>query len=227
MNKSEHIEKLAAALVKAMPTMKTALMDSTNPFFKSKYADLSSVKDAVRDSLMNNGLTVSQFPDQTATGEPALTTILIHESGQWISGTYPLMVTDKESTPQGYGSALTYARRYGLSAVLGVIADTDDDGNAATRPQKPAAANSAPQDPDITEGVKNWVDKQKGIITATLALPGLYVWLDDVASLDGQSGNIASPDSQSALGRLKRKAPEAYAEISQFYQARFEALSKK
>lgn len=149
MNKSENIAELAFALVLAQPMIETAKMDSVNPFFKSKYADLGAVWDAVREALKAQDLTVSQFPDQTVSGEPALTTILIHKSGQWISGTYPLCVTDKESTPQGYGSALTYARRYGLSAVLGVIADSDDDGNAASGRQKPTpkASEETPQAP--------------------------------------------------------------------------------
>ncbi|WP_252341658.1 ERF family protein, partial [Escherichia coli] len=66
--------------------------------------------------------------------------MLIHQSGDWIAATYPLVVTSKDETAQGYGSAVTYARRYGLSALMGVIADTDDDGNAASKAPKPAAA---------------------------------------------------------------------------------------
>lgn len=83
------------------------------------------------------------------------------------------------------------------------------------------------KDPDITEGVKNWVEKQKGIINAAVALPALYAWLDDVASMDGMSGDMAKPSSGSALNRLKRKEPKAYAEINQYYQTKIEALSKK
>lgn len=149
MNKSDDISELSKALCTAQPMIKIALMDSTNPFFKSKYADLGAVWDAVRSALECNGLAVSQLPDHIGQ-EPALTTMLIHKSGQWLSATYPLMVTDKEHTPQGYGSALTYARRYGLSALLGVIADTDDDGNAASRPHKPPVAPTQPPKPDAT-----------------------------------------------------------------------------
>lgn len=141
MQKSETIALLAAAFVKAQPEVKTALMDSTNPFFKSKYADLGSVWDAVRDALSKNGLAVTQFPDAIG-GEPALTTCLIHESGQWIEAIYPLAVSTKDENAQGFGSAITYARRYGLAAVMGVIADTDDDGNAASKPPNPAARPS-------------------------------------------------------------------------------------
>lgn len=148
---SDSIKNLSPAIVKAMPMVKTALKDSTNPFFKSKYADLGSVWDAIRDALTTNGLAIIQMPD--CVGEaPALTTTLIHgPSGEWISATYPLMVTDKECTPQGYGSALTYARRYGLSAVMGVIADEDDDGNAASKRAAPSKADEA--DPVRTAGM--------------------------------------------------------------------------
>lgn len=146
MNKSENIAELAAALVLAQPKIETAKMDTVNPFFKSKYADLGSVWDAVRGALVACDLAVSQLPDQDANGHPALTTMLIHKSGQWISATYPLIVT--KGDPQTYGSALTYARRYGLSAVLGVVADDDDDGNAASKPQKTSQTPAPkPSDP--------------------------------------------------------------------------------
>lgn len=141
MNKSDQINELAAALVIAQPTFKPALMDSVNPFFKSKYADLGAVWDAVQEGLTANGLTVTQFPDAIGS-DPALTTILLHKSGQWISATYPLIVSYKDESAQGYGSAITYAKRYALAAVLGVIADTDDDGNAASKPPKPSSTTA-------------------------------------------------------------------------------------
>ena len=149
MNKSENIDQLAPAMVACQSQIKTAKMDSTNPFFKSKYADLGSVWDAVRGALSANGFSVTQLPDMIG-NEPALTTMLIHKSGQWISGTYPLMVTDKESTPQGYGSALTYARRYSLAALIGVIADEDDDGNMSSKRQAPSKPVTDELDQRIT-----------------------------------------------------------------------------
>ena len=158
MQKSDTITKLAAALVQAQPLVKTALMDCTNPFFKSKYADLGSVWDAVREALQANGLAVTQLPD-AINGAPALTTMLIHESGDWIAATYPLVVTSKDETAQGYGSAVTYARRYGLSSLMGVIADTDDDGNAASKAPRPSVGQSkqpvgpayVPEQPTVSE----------------------------------------------------------------------------
>jgi hypothetical protein len=179
MQKSDTIALLAAALVKAQPQFKTAKMSSVNPFFKSKYADLGEVWEAVQEALEANGLTVSQFPDAIGQ-EPALTTILLHESGEWLAATYPLMVTDKESTPQGYGSALTYARRYGLSAVLGVIADVDDDAPAAapiqqTKTEQPPETTGAAKKPTLGE----WVSEAKASFQAAKIPDTLTVWLQD------------------------------------------------
>lgn len=126
--RSESIEKLAAALSKAQAAITFASKDATNPHFKSKYADLASVWDACRGPLTANGLAVTQLP---ASDGPrvTLTTVLMHESGQWIS--QELTMTAGANTPQGLGSCITYARRYALAAVAG-IAPEDDDGNAAS-----------------------------------------------------------------------------------------------
>lgn len=152
MNKSEDIALLAAALVKAQPMIEGAAKDTVNPFFKSKYADLASVWDACSEALQANNLAVSQLVDEI-NGHPALTTMLIHESGQWISGQYPLIVVKPD--PQSFGSAISYARRYGLSALLGVLAD-DDDGEAATRDPKPSkpASPGTPQTQALAEQKK-------------------------------------------------------------------------
>lgn len=128
MNTSESINELAAALSKAQGEITGALKDSANPFFKSKYADLASCWDACRGALAKNGLAVTQFPTTEAT-ETYLVTTLLHSSGQWMRSS--LHVQPKDNTPQAMGSALTYARRYALTAVVGV-AQVDDDGNAAS-----------------------------------------------------------------------------------------------
>jgi hypothetical protein len=128
MNKSETIGKLSESLAKAQGTMKPAVMNKENPFFKSKYADLQSVWDAIRDPFSKNGLSVIQTTEVVDSGTIVNTTIL-HSSGEWISSALKLNPT--QNTPQGVGSALTYARRYALSAIAGVCADEDDDANAA------------------------------------------------------------------------------------------------
>lgn len=126
------IKELAAALAKAQAAMGGAKKQSTNPHFKSRYADLSSVWDACREPLTANGLSVLQSPRTTwwADGHCVVevTTLLLHESGQYISDTLAVPVTKPDA--QGVGSATTYARRYMLSSFAGVASE-DDDGNAA------------------------------------------------------------------------------------------------
>jgi hypothetical protein len=129
MNKSESIAGLAAALAKAQGAMKGAVKDSANPFFKSKYADLASVVEAIRAAFSSNGLSYVQTVQSSELDEVRVETMILHSSGEWIScGVLALPVSKNDA--QGYGSALTYARRYSLSAAVGV-APEDDDGNAA------------------------------------------------------------------------------------------------
>jgi hypothetical protein len=138
-------QKAAFAFVRAQAGFGAALKTSTNPHFKSRYADLSACVEAVIDSLHKNGFALLQKTHECETGV-AVETILMHESGEQISGGI-LRVPASKLDPQGYGSALTYARRYSLMAVCG-IAPEDDDGNAASKPKKPMQipANTAGQD---------------------------------------------------------------------------------
>jgi hypothetical protein len=125
---SPTISELAKALVKAQSQMGTAKKDATNPHFKSKYADLASVWEAIRKPLADNGLSVVQRVVSNAKGV-AVESMLLHVSGEWVKDRCWVPVV--KADPQGYGSAITYARRYSLSAIVGVAAD-DDDGNAAS-----------------------------------------------------------------------------------------------
>lgn len=126
---SPEIGELAAALAIAQGEITGALKDSANPFYKSRYADLASVWDACRASLSKNGLAVIQTASTSEAGAAVITTTLAHKSGQWIRGTLAMMPV--KSDPQGMGSALTYARRYALAAMVGV-AQVDDDANNAS-----------------------------------------------------------------------------------------------
>jgi hypothetical protein len=128
MNKSESIKTIAPALHKAQGAIKGAIKDSTNPHFKSKYADLSSVIEAVKKPLLDNGITFLQGIEDGENGV-AVETMLLHTSGEWISSTLKIPASKQDA--QGYGSAITYGRRYGLQSMCGVPAE-DDDGNAAT-----------------------------------------------------------------------------------------------
>ena len=130
MQKSESIAGLAAALAKAQGQMKGAVKDSANPFFKSKYADLASVVEAIRSAFAANGLSYVQSVEPSDKDEVRVKTTILHSSGEWI-GCGVLALPVSKADAQGYGSALTYARRYSLSAAVGV-APEDDDGNAAT-----------------------------------------------------------------------------------------------
>lgn len=128
MQTSEQIKELATALSKAQGEMKNAALNKTNPHFKSQYADWASIRDATVPALSANGLSITQFT-RVADGSLVLTTRLIHSSGQWMEGEYPLpMVMEK---PQVMGSALSYAKRYSWAAVCGIAAAEDDDANAA------------------------------------------------------------------------------------------------
>jgi hypothetical protein len=128
---SPEIGKLAEALAKAQGAIEGARRDSSNPFFKSKYADLASVWDACRKALSENSLSVIQTTDSAVDipDSVIVDTRLCHSSGEWIQGR--LVMKPVKADPQGIGSCLTYARRYALSAMVG-IAPEDDDGNAAT-----------------------------------------------------------------------------------------------
>jgi hypothetical protein len=132
----ENFSKVAAALVKAQKAFGPALKTSTNPHFRSRYADLSAVVEAVIDALNDNGIALTQRIHPSETGV-CIETVFIHESGEVITSG-PLYVPAAKQDAQGYGSALTYARRYSLMAACGVAAE-DDDGNAATRRTAPAA----------------------------------------------------------------------------------------
>ena len=139
MNKSESIKELATALNKAQAEMSGAKKKGVNPFFKSKYADLNSVVDAVRIPFAENGLSYSQFP-LFESGCVGVETILMHSSGEWISSV--LMLPMVKQDPQAAGSAISYARRYSLQSVAGIPSE-DDDGNA-TKATKPAVFSVMP-----------------------------------------------------------------------------------
>lgn len=141
-SQSPTIAALAAALSKAQGQIRGAKKDSANPFFKSKYADLSEVWSACREALTANGIAVIQSPDGDTPETMVLITTIAHASGEWMSGRYPIRAI--KADPQGIGSAITYARRYALAAMIG-IASEDDDGEAATGRQAPNVPAKAQQ----------------------------------------------------------------------------------
>lgn len=130
---SENINEISLALAKAQSEMTFACKTSVNPFYKSKYADLSSVWDACRDPLTKNGLAVLQ-QIQVIENKTFLITTMVHGSGQWFKSVAPV-VPNKDDI-QALGVAITYMRRYCLSAIVGITQDDDDAEGAMERKEK-------------------------------------------------------------------------------------------
>ena len=147
MNKSESIKTIAPALFKAQEEMGNAKKGATNPFFKSKYADLNSVREAVIPALNSNGISILQ-PTTTIEGRPFVETILLHESGEWISSLTEI-ICNKQNDAQSHGSGLSYARRYAISSIMNIGA-SDDDGQDAVKPNHNIT---------VSESNKPWLNK--------------------------------------------------------------------
>jgi hypothetical protein len=159
MEKSTSIKEMAKALISFHVKMDTVKKDATNPFFKSKYASLSNILEAIQVPMEEAGIAFTQFPN----GEHGLTTILMHgESGEYLQSDY--IMHPAKNDPQGQGSALTYQRRYALSAILGLNIDDDDDANTATHGGKNPAEAVENNKPWLNENTKEFtgaVDKWK------------------------------------------------------------------
>lgn len=140
MNRSENINELASALSKAQGQLKSAVKDVENTFFRSKYADLDSVWDALRKPFSDNGLSISQggINQNENGGKVTLVTLLMHTSGQWIESTFS--TTPVKNDPQAFGSCVSYLRRYALAAIAGVT-QSDDDANLATQQKESHGRN--------------------------------------------------------------------------------------
>lgn len=148
MIKSPSIKELAKSLSLFQIKVGSIKKDSVNPFFKSKYASLTTIIEHISIPLSESGLSYTQFPD-----ESGLTTLLMHaDSGEFIQATYQMPVA-KQNDPQAVGSAITYARRYALGAILGLAIDEDDDANAAT--QQPKENHNV----DVEQSKKEWLNK--------------------------------------------------------------------
>ena len=148
MEQSETIGKISEALAKAQGSIKHAIFDSTNPHFKSKYASLSAVMDACKQPLSDNGIAIIQGAS-VVEKRLLISTMLAHTSGEWIRDS--LSINLEKDTAQGIGSAITYGRRYALSAIVGIVADEDDDGNAASTRQNANIGRKQKVDPPTTE----------------------------------------------------------------------------
>ena len=158
METSLTMSAIASALVKYHAKAETVTRDKRNPHFKSDYATLDNILDTTRPLLAEVGISVIQLP----CGESGLTTMLLHESGEFIKETY--VMPAKSNDPQGNGSRLTYQRRYALGAVLGIATEQDDDGNEASKPTAQTQSNTPAS--DELPWLNQYSDKAKTIETA-------------------------------------------------------------
>ena len=131
MKTSESIAKFAPAFLAAQIEMDNASKNATNPAFRSKYANLEGVIDAVKPALNSHGIAFLQTGSPSTPGMLTLTTRLIHSSGEWMEDTAECSLSKND--PQGFGSAMTYLRRYNIASICGITQE-DDDGNAASQP---------------------------------------------------------------------------------------------
>lgn len=162
---SETIINLSKALVETQKELKQPLKDAKNPFFKSEYVPLENVAEAITESATKHGLAFSQYATTTETGNVSVGTIVFHESGEFIE--FPPLILKPENTkPQSIGSAITYAKRYSLSAVFGITSDKDDDGNKVNgngepqkQPQKRNQKQAQNDEPDIHAIVEKYVQQ--------------------------------------------------------------------
>jgi hypothetical protein len=161
LTKSESISKLAKALLTFHDKVGKIEKDANNPFFKSKYASLSNILDAIRTPLSSAGLTFSQFPS----GSHGLCSILIHaESGEYMQADYTMKPVKDD--PQGIGSVITYQKRYALAAILGLNIDDDDDGEAASGRGKEAKKQEPKKEP-IAPVTQEMIKQQNEAALAT------------------------------------------------------------
>lgn len=196
MKTSESIAKIAPAFIKAQAKIKSALKDSNNPHFKSKYADFESVVDAYRSAFLEHEIGVIQSPGLLQDGKMHLVTRLQHSSGEYYEGelSIPLSKIDAQS----YGSAVTYAKRYAVAAMTGVVT-SDDDGNAASEKAEPAFKTAKQlsewhktmidliiRAPDMDELKKLYKDNEKTILALQAnksTTPG-HLTNDEIAAED-------------------------------------------
>lgn len=173
MNRSDTLGALAAALSAAQAELRPAAMNATNPFLKSKYADLGSVIDAARPVLAANGLSYSQLPigDGQTIG---VETILMHSSGEWVSSQISLAAMEErgKSAAQVAGSIITYLRRYALAAALGIYADEDTDGHIPA-PKPTSAPTYEAQRPGDVDGGDPMSARTRGQLFALLTERGI------------------------------------------------------
>ena len=204
MQTSDTITAIMPALLKAQAAFAPAVKAKVNPHFKSKYVPLDAVLDAIAEPLRTCGIAILQ-PTTIQDGRTVLVTRLVHESGEWIEGRYP--VHPVKADPQGEGSALTYARRYALMAIVG-IAPEDDDGNAVVKATQRETATVTRITP--TDGVWDALDGEQQAFLQKIATAVLDIMPDAKAAHEYIQSQQLETDEKAALWtRLDSKARAA------------------
>lgn len=192
---SDDISGLAKALAKAQGEVDGALKDSSNPHFKTAYADLASVWGACRKALSSNGLSVTQTTKPSDGTTVTVVTQLMHESGQWLRG--ELTMRPMKADPQGIGSCITYARRYALAAMVGVAPEDDDGEGASGRQTKPEPRTVSVRDDDKTQRAFEYANFLAGEI-------------DKITSPGYLAEFLADPEHKPKIATLQANYPDAY-----------------
>lgn len=225
---SQETNDLSAALAKAQAGMKAATFNKTNPHFKNKYADLAAVLEAIRKPLAENGLSVTQTTEIREGGFVLMTT-LRHASGQWVASEYPLPTAAK---PQELGSALTYARRYSLSAIACIAADDDDDAEGARVSGQTSSAPSAKPNPVQPQTIEPPVHPETGEISPheisapnATAYGQLFIAAVNVAR-DASEVFQWQEDNKGKLAKLLESAPKIHERVIGAIRAKVESFDK-
>lgn len=197
MKMSDGVSEIAGALSAAQGMIDDASKGTKNSFFNSKYADLAAVRAVIREPLAKNGLAIIQFP-RLAGPVVEVETMLLHKSGEFFAETLQMPVGKND--PHGIGSAITYARRYGIMSIL-CIASEDDDGNAAVKSVQAEAEKVKAE--EVSEELFT-----EGLAEANLGMEALSSWFRDI----GETGRAKLSSKHKA--RLKKAATDADAKFS-------------
>ncbi len=211
------IGQLAKALAAAQAEMKPAVKDSTNPHFKSNYADLEAVNEAAR-VLAKHGIAIMCVPDGWSESRICIRAMLVHASGESMEGRLEMPVA-QPNNPQAVGSAMTYARRYAIAA-LANIATSDDDGNAAADGAKATPAKATPRSEPQEAPPSAAVKFAAGLIAAlndAASYADASRLLLDVGLVD-VDGDVWALEAESKLARLKHAAPAEFAKVQAAYE---------
>ena len=189
---SQSTEKIDIALAKAQSKISSAVRDSVNPHYKSKYADLASIWNACRSALTENGISVTQWPIHSEDGRLHLVTRLAH-AGEWMRGTFSIPAAKQDA--QSFGSAITYIKRFSLAAAVGIAPD-DDDGEAAMGREKANQLHGMVERPqtqsvDVAQYVIGFGKHKGKTLGQVEQLAGYVAWVEDNANktkkpIDGQ-----------------------------------------